>query len=93
MIAGGDTRIRCEFRFKCPTAWHLLTPTASETIRRCPACERDVFLVTSEAELRDRAARGQCVAVPVTEPSTADTRPGDPGSYVLGQVDAPYSAD
>ena len=84
-----SARIECTFRFKCPKVWHLLTPTAVDTVRHCGVCERDVFLVRSDDELRTHAAAGHCVAVPVLN---ATRRPEEPESLTLGEVVAPYDS-
>jgi hypothetical protein len=83
--------IQCKFVFKCPKVWLLLGPTAEATRRHCPACDRDVFLVRTEAELRDHTAAGHCVAVPVDEPPITDVGEREPPTTV-GRVGVPYGA-
>ncbi len=62
-------RIDCEnmFEYRCPLYWGELDATGDEGVRHCNQCEHDVYLVTSEAELEERAERGECVAIVLPE--------------------------
>lgn len=81
--------IRCEWTFRCPKVWHLLDPTDVDEVRHCGACERDVFLVQSEADLQAHADKNHCIAVLVVEtvPPTETPR----GSMMLGLVRSDYA--
>ena len=54
----------CEsmFRFRCPMLWRELAPTASADVRHCAACDRDVFLCTTDEEAVEHAKVGHCIA-------------------------------
>lgn len=80
--------IACSFKFKCPRSWALLQETAIPTVRHCSACERDVHLVESDADLQAHAAAGHCVAVPVAESAAV----GDEPAYLIGEPDAAYQS-
>jgi uncharacterized protein (TIGR02996 family) len=51
------------FSFKCPKEWGSLAPTDKHDVKFCTACEKSVYYCTSVPEARDRAARGECVAL------------------------------
>jgi uncharacterized protein (TIGR02996 family) len=51
------------FSFKCPKEWGGLAATARHDIKFCTACEKNVYYCASVPEARDRAARGECVAL------------------------------
>jgi len=55
--------VQCEFKFKYPKVWSALEETGSDGDRQCSACDRSVYLVTTDAELWAHAAQGHCVAV------------------------------
>ena len=55
---------RLRFEFECPLQWELLATTDDPNVRRCVACNHDVYLCQTEAEFRDRARAGDCVAAP-----------------------------
>ena len=59
----GNERISCEFIIKCPRWWEIFTSTTDENIRHCSACDRAVHLTRTEAEFRQHARQGDCVAV------------------------------
>jgi hypothetical protein len=60
---GSDAWIRnCIWTIRCPLRWDDLARTKRPDVRRCGECKRDVHLVESDAELREAAARGWCVA-------------------------------
>ncbi len=83
-------RIECEWTFRCPRAWHLLTPTAVEEIRYCEVCERSVHLAANSEELRAHAAAGHCVAVVTVEPSRGVDRSEDDPITVGRVAEPPY---
>ena len=57
-------RIECGvFEFQCPQQWGALNPTPDPQIRHCDSCDQPVHLVVNEAQLRERAANRQCIAV------------------------------
>jgi uncharacterized protein (TIGR02996 family) len=51
------------FSFKCPKEWGGLAATDKHDVKFCNACEKNVYYCTSVPEARDRAARGECVAL------------------------------
>jgi hypothetical protein len=78
------TRISCDFTFKCPKTWEWLIQTENATVRHCSECDRDVYLVLTEEDLRRHGEAGHCVAVSVKEEDSF-------GSYV-GNLMPPYDA-
>jgi len=51
------------FAFECPRRWEQLLPTSEETVRFCSACRKPVYYCETVAEAREKACRGECVAV------------------------------
>ena len=51
------------FSFKCPKEWGGLAATDDHGVKFCTACEKHVYYCGSVPEARDRAARGECVAL------------------------------
>jgi uncharacterized protein (TIGR02996 family) len=51
------------FSFKCPKEWGGLAATDKHDVKFCTACDKNVYYCTSVPEARDRAARGECVAL------------------------------
>ncbi len=43
--------------------WAELQGTDENGVKYCGECENRVYLVTGEAELEERARRGECVAI------------------------------
>src|SRR5687768_884131 len=62
-----ETRITCQFRFKCPQVWDRFQPTAVEGTRYCPECRRDVHLALTEEAFRRHGDNGRCIVVPVLQ--------------------------
>lgn len=62
-------RIDCDkiFDYECPRKWGALEDTGSGTVRHCLECRQQVYLVTTPAELTERAERGECIAVILPE--------------------------
>ena len=52
-----------KFSFKCPKEWGGLTATDDQDIKFCDACKKNVYYCATVPEARDRAARGECVAL------------------------------
>ena len=84
-----DARLSCEFTFKCPKVWSRLQPTAVEGVRHCQECDRVVHLALTEADFRQHAEDGHCVAVRVLQPGFSVL---DGFTYMVGQADSPYNA-
>lgn len=83
-----EARIACEFAFKCPKQWDRLVSTATEGIRHCPECDRDVHLALTEEDFRRHADGGHCVAVRVLRPEPDEAEP----VYWFGGVHARYGS-
>ena len=47
---------------RCPVSLSRLRKTADEKIDICGICKKNVYLVESEEELREKVSKGQCVA-------------------------------
>lgn len=82
-------RIDCDklFEYACPMYWGGLRDLGVPTVRFCEQCRENVYFVSTDDELRDRAARGQCVAVmleaELPDPSKVPT---DPPMEIMGRV-------
>lgn len=87
LVWNEEARIRCEFRFKCPQVWDRLRKTAVEGVRRCPECNRDVYLALTEEDVRKYSDEGRCIAVPVLQKNPAGH---DEPEYLVGQVERRY---
>ncbi len=86
-----EGRIRCRFQFTCPQQWSRLQPTDKDGVRHCPACNQDVHLALSEADVRRHSDEGRCIAVPVArEDEAADA---DEPCWVVGLMERPYNAE
>ncbi|MDM0113935.1 hypothetical protein QTI66_17405 [Variovorax sp. J22R133] len=72
----------CDFGFLCSMQWNELRPTFAADVRYCDNCKRDVFRITSRAQLEEARASGRCVAWARPESSRASAGPsmlvGDP---------------
>jgi type II secretion system (T2SS) protein E len=55
---------RYRFKFQCPLRFDDLAATPSLSRRTCESCQRSVHLVETPEELAERAAAGDCVAIP-----------------------------
>lgn len=55
----------CEFRFRCPKTWDVLTHTDNPRVRHCKTCDRSVVYCRTPYELRDAIIKNECVAVEV----------------------------
>jgi hypothetical protein len=51
-----------EWSFECPVALNRLQKTTDDTIDICEICNKNVYLVKNEQELRERVDKKQCVA-------------------------------
>jgi hypothetical protein len=79
-----ESKIHCEFTFKCPKFWDCLQPTPVEDIRHCPECDRDVHLARNEEQFRRHAGEGKCVAVKVLQAE------GPREVMMVGNLRTPY---
>ncbi len=82
--------IECHFRFTCPRLWSRLERTEAESIRHCPACDRDVYLVLTEESFRAHAAHRHCVAVPLAQSASTGIEQ-QAVDYVVGSPASPYN--
>lgn len=55
----------CEFWFRCPKTWDVLTHTDNLRVRHCKTCDRPVVYCRTPYELRDAIIKNECVAVEV----------------------------
>ncbi|MFD0667345.1 hypothetical protein ACT80S_06475 [Ramlibacter sp. MAHUQ-53] len=53
----------CELVFECPRDWHKLTLTATQDVRYCEACAKNVTLCKTDQQLQQLAGAGACVAI------------------------------
>lgn len=67
----------CTWKFarQCPRMWGALRPTDDPNVRLCESCLCKVHLCYTEAEVNERAKRGDCVALGFTR-----------GPQLLGRV-------
>jgi hypothetical protein len=52
----------CEMEVNCEKSWEELTETKESLVRHCEECNKDVFFIDSQDELKKAAASGKCVA-------------------------------
>lgn len=84
-------RIECGmFAFRCPEQWGALEQTHDPKKRFCGTCQKDVHLVTNEADLREKAKAKLCVAVVMMEelpdPDLVTPQSDDHLMLVLGEI-------
>lgn len=60
-----QTRITCQFHFKCPQLWDRLFLTNRDGVRHCSECNRDVHLALTQEDFSRHRDEGHCIAVPV----------------------------
>ena len=77
---GTDAPDPCEFGFVCSKTWAELRPTFAPGVRYCDNCKRDVFRITSRAQLEEARTLARCVAW--ARPATSRPRGGP--SMLLG---------
>ena len=53
----------CEMTVVCGKTWEQLSSTADDGHRYCTDCKKDVFLVSTPAELRRAAKQKRCVYI------------------------------
>lgn len=57
--------VSCTFSYRCSKRWSDLVPIEGrDDVRRCAACDTDVYACYSAEEVEKQAQRKQCVAVP-----------------------------
>ncbi len=81
-------KIECQFSFKCPQVWQLLTPTEQDGVRYCGECQREVFLCSSEEELQTHAKQNHCVAVGFS-PQDENPEVDDEEFFLIGDLIMP----
>ncbi len=54
----------CPLAYRCPKRWEDLTSTDDPAVRFCPACSKDVHLVSSQDDLRRFKGTPSCIAIP-----------------------------
>ena len=60
-------KISCKFQYECPKRWNDLLATDVENVRFCNHCEQNVYLVQTQIEFAEQAAKGKCVAIETPE--------------------------
>lgn len=55
----------CSFGFKCSQKWEDLLKRKEKNIKYCHECEKEVFLIETNAELMDAIKFNHCVAIKV----------------------------
>ena len=66
-MSGREPVIRgCEFKFRCQKTWESLESLENypNDVKYCSACQRDVFLVETDLELKKAVLKNYCVAIP-----------------------------
>ncbi|MBU3606870.1 hypothetical protein [Polynucleobacter nymphae] len=56
----------CEFKFRCKKTWESLESLENypNDVKYCSACQRDVFLVETDLDVKRAVLNNQCVAIP-----------------------------
>lgn len=75
--------VNCDFRFKCPNQWNELEATTEANRRFCNSCERSVYFVNSNEELKKAYLDGLCVAAYIVDPVVAEP------TLLLGELESP----
>ncbi|ULA58344.1 MAG: hypothetical protein LZF60_50076 [Nitrospira sp.] len=83
-----EAQIRCRFACICPQLWNRLEPTEKDDVRHCSPCNRDVYLASSEADVRRHSEQGHCIAVPVAG-ADGEADPEEP-CWLVGKTMPPY---
>jgi hypothetical protein len=52
---------------RCRQVWADLAPTASQSVRHCATCAKDVHLVADLGGFEHAIAEGRCIAVPIED--------------------------
>jgi hypothetical protein len=57
----------CEFKFRCKNTWESLESLENypNDVKYCSACQRDVFLVETDLDLKKAVWANRCVAIPL----------------------------
>lgn len=57
--------VGCDFSYRCSKRWSDLDPIGGrDDVKRCSACDTDVYACYSTQEVEKRARQKQCVAIP-----------------------------
>ncbi|MBW4546148.1 MAG: hypothetical protein KME25_17130 [Symplocastrum torsivum CPER-KK1] len=64
--------LNCNFSFKCPNKCDQLELTADASRRFCKSCERSVYFLNSNEELKKAYMNGLCVAAYIFDPVIAE---------------------
>ena len=85
----------CTFRYACPRDWDQLQETKRNGIRYCDACDANVYLCETDAQLLRHMLSDHCVAIPMKlrerDQQCEDDTP--PRQTWLGQPDRGLRAD
>jgi len=65
----------CTWELKCPVALSAIIRTDEENVDYCTVCNQNVYLVTTVAQLKDRVAQNQCVAIDFSKNVTNTRKP------------------
>lgn len=61
---GSRTIRNCHFRYRCHMEWDDLVATASDTVRHCSICDKDVHFCMTQESLAKAVLANLCVAIP-----------------------------
>lgn len=81
----------CSFGFKCSQKWEDLLKRKEKNIKYCHECEKEVFLIETNAELMDAIKFNHCVAIKVRHDEIPQTRKAhiDVGMLTAPNYDEP----
>ena len=64
----------CSFGFKCNQKWEDLSKRKEKNIKYCLECEKEVYLIETNAELMDAIKFNHCVAIKVRHDEIPKTK-------------------
>ena len=81
----------CSFGFRCNQKWEDLLKRKEKNIKYCHECEREVYLIETNAELMDAIKFNHCVAIKVRHDEIPQTKKPhiDVGMLTSTNYDAP----
>lgn len=56
----------CVFGFRCTENWSSMGGTNQYDVRFCASCEKEVYLVSTEADLMEAITLNRCVAIRIS---------------------------
>jgi len=77
----------CSFGFKCNQKWEDLIKRKEKNIKYCLECEKEVYLIETNAELMNAIKLNHCVAIKVRHDEIPQTKRSDITVGMLSKLD------